>query len=103
MRDTRQFLKREREAAAESVQFSDDSLTVHLDDGRALSIPLAWYPRLLHGSPEERERFELIGDGEGIHWPALDEDISVEGLLAGRRSAESDESLSKWLKKRKRN
>jgi hypothetical protein len=91
----------EREVFAESVRFSDDSFTVHLDDGRALSIPLAWYPRLLQGTKQEREKFELIGDGEGIHWPELDEDISVEGLLAGRRSAESDASLSRWQKKRR--
>lgn len=75
-------------------------MTVSLDDGRALSVPLAWYPRLLHGSSEERENYELIGDGEGIHWPALDGDISVEGLLAGKRSAESDASLTRWLEKR---
>jgi len=75
-------------------------MTVQLDDGRALSIPLARYPRLLHGTEQERGKFELIGDGEGIHWPDLDEDISVEGLLAGRRSAESDASLSRWLEKR---
>src|SRR4051794_36322837 len=91
----------ERDVFAESVQFSNDSMMVHLDDGRALSIPLAWYPRLLHGSPRERTRFELIGDGEGIHWPDLDEDISVEGLLAGRRSAETDASLASWLEQRK--
>jgi hypothetical protein len=90
----------ERDVFAESVQFSEDSMTVHLDDGRALSVPLGWYPRLLHGSPQERQRFELIGDGEGIHWPDLDEDISVEGLLAGKRSAETDASLSRWLEKR---
>lgn len=87
----------ERDVFAESVQFSEDSMTVHLDDGRSLSVPLAWYPRLLQGTKQEREKFELIGDGEGIHWPALDEDISVEGLLAGKRSAESDASLSRWL------
>ena len=75
-------------------------MTVHLDDGRALSVPLAWYPRLLHGTTQEREKLELIGHGEGIHWPDLDEDVSVEGLLAGRRSVESDASLSRWLKKR---
>jgi len=91
----------ERDAFAESVHFSEDSLTVRLDDGRALSVPLTWYPRLLHGTPAEREAYELIGDGEGIHWPALDEDISVEGLLAGRRSAESAASLAKWIDKRK--
>jgi hypothetical protein len=91
----------EREVFAESVQFSEDSMTVHLDDGRALSVPLAWYPRLLQGTKPEREHFELIGDGEGIHWPDLDEDVSVEGLLAGKRSAESDASLSRWLQKRR--
>ena len=89
----------ERDVFAQSVVFSEDSMTVNLDDGRALSVPLAWYPRLLHGKHEEREKYELIGEGEGIHWPALDEDISVEGLLAGRRSAESDTSLSRWLDK----
>lgn len=91
----------ERDVFAESVTFSVDSMIVQLDDGRALSVPLAWYPRLLHGNQPEREQFELIGDGEGIHWPRLDEDISVEGLMAGRRSAETDASLSRWLDKRK--
>jgi hypothetical protein len=91
----------ERDVFAESISFSEDSMIVQLDDGRALSIPLAWYPRLLHGTRQEREKFELIGDGEGIHWPDLDEDISVEGLLAGRRSAESDASLARWLEKRR--
>jgi hypothetical protein len=101
LRGTRRLIEREREVVAESVHFSDDSMTVHLDDGRALSILLAWYPRLMHAAPQERKRFELIGDGEGIHWPELDEDISVEGLLAGRRSAESDASLARWLEERK--
>jgi uncharacterized protein DUF2442 len=90
----------ERDVFAKAVNFSADSLTVQLDDGRSLSIPLTWYPRLLHGTPAERARFELIGDGEGIHWPDLNEDISVEGLLAGRRSVESDQSLAKWLAQR---
>jgi len=94
-------LNTEREVFAESVEFSEDSLTVRLDDGRALSVPLAWFPRLFHGLPIERENFELIGDGEGIHWPDLDEDISIEALLAGKRSAESDVSLRRWLEKRK--
>ena len=91
----------ERDVFAESVGFSDDSLIVHLDDGRVLSVPLAWYPRLLNGTKQEREKLELIGHGEGIHWPDLDEDISVEGLIAGRRSAESDASLSRWLENRR--
>jgi Protein of unknown function (DUF2442) len=85
---------------AVSVHFSDDSVMVSLDDGRSLSVPLVWYPRLLHGSAQERLRFELIGDGEGIHWPDLDEDISIGGLLAGKRSAETDESLLRWISKR---
>jgi hypothetical protein len=91
----------ERDVFAESVKFSDDAVTVSLDDGRALTVPLAWYPRLLNGTTSEREKYQLIGDGEGIHWPDLDEDISVEGLLAGKRSAESDASLSRWLAKRR--
>lgn len=91
----------ERDVFAESVQFSDDSMTVNLDDGRSISVPLAWYPRLLHGSAQERMHFKLIGDGEGIHWPTLDEDISVEGLIAGKRSAESDASLARWLDQRR--
>ena len=90
----------ERDIFAESVYFSEDSLTVRLDDGRSLSVPLAWYPRLLHGTEAEREKYELIGEGEGIHWPELDEDISVEGLLAGRRSAESAASLAEWRQRR---
>ena len=91
----------ERDVFAKSARFADDSIIVDLDDGRTISAPLAWYPRLLHGTQLERERFELIGDGEGIHWPTLDEDLSVEGLLAGKRSAESDASLSRWLANRR--
>jgi hypothetical protein len=91
----------ERDVFAVSVQFTDDSMIVSLDDGRTLSVPFAWYPRLLHGSTAEREKYELIGNGEGIHWPDLDEDISVEGLIAGKRSAESDVSLARWLAKRR--
>ncbi len=69
---------------AVEVIFSADTFTVVLDDGRELSIPLAWFPRLLHASSGQREQWELIGRGEGLHWEALDEDISVTGLLAGR-------------------
>ncbi len=93
-------LRVEREVFAESVGFSENSMIVYLDDGRSVSVPLAWYPRLHGGTPTERENFELIGDGEGIHWPDLDEDISVEGIIAGRRSAESADSLRKWLQRR---
>jgi len=90
----------ERDVFAESVCCSDDSMTVRFDDGRSLSVPLAWYPRLLHGTTKEREQYALIGNGEGIHWPELDEDVSVDGLLAGQRSAESDASLARWLERR---
>ena len=91
----------EKDVFAQSVAFTEDAMTVFLDDGRSISVPLTWYPRLMAGRPDERERYELIGDGEGIHWPDLDEDISVDGILAGRRSAESDASLSKWLERRR--
>lgn len=84
-----------------NVVTSDDTLTVELADGRSLSVPIAWYPRLFHGSQQERENWELIGDGEGIHWPDLDEDISVEGLILGRSSGESQRSLQRWLDGRK--
>src|SRR3989304_5237636 len=92
----------ERDVFAESVCFTEDSLTVRLDDGRSLSVPLAWYPRLLESTQSERKHYELIGRGEGIHWPELDEDISVEGLLAGRQSAESAAALAKGRERRKK-
>jgi hypothetical protein len=76
-------------------------LIVELVDGRTISVPVAWYPRLAHGSASERNHWRLIGAGEGIHWPDLDEDISVEGLLAGRQSGESQASLRRWLQTRK--
>lgn len=71
---------------AESVEVTDAELIVHLLDGRRLSAPLVWFPRLLRATPEQRAKWELLGDGEGIHWPLIDEDLSVEGLLAGRPS-----------------
>jgi hypothetical protein len=77
-------LNLENDPLASDVLFSDAAFRVVLDDGRELTVPLAWFPRLLHGKPEERTHWELIGRGEGIHWPDLDEDISVAGLLAGR-------------------
>lgn len=92
----------ERDVFAVAVTVTDDALVVSLDDGRTLSTPLAWYPRLLHGTSLERANVELIAAGEGLHWPELDEDLSVEGILAGRRSAETAESLSRWLANRKR-
>ena len=90
-----------RPAQATGVVVSDDTLSVDLSDGRSVSVPLAWYPRLAHGTPAERENWRVIGQGEGIQWPDLDEDISVEGLLAGRASGESQPSLEKWLRSRK--
>lgn len=84
----------------ENVTVTEDTLTLDLADGRTISIPLAWYPRLLHGTPDERNHWEWIGDNEGIHWPELDEDISVEGVIAGRRSGESQRSLQRWLETR---
>ena len=89
-----------RETFAKSVRISDDSLAADLADGRTITVPLAWFPRLAHASPAERENWRLIAGGEGIHWPDLDEDISVESLLAGRRSGETQESLSRWLEGR---
>ena len=80
----------------------EDRLVVDLSDGRTLLVPLAWFPRLLEGTAAERRRWRLIGDGEGIHWPDLDEDISVQGLLSGCRSGESPQSLRKWLATRGR-
>ena len=71
---------------AQSVEVTDAELVVHLVDGRRLSVPLVWFPRLLRATPEQRAKWELLGDGDGIHWPLIDEDLSVEGLLAGRRS-----------------
>jgi hypothetical protein len=84
-------------AHAIKVTVTEDTLTVDLVDGRTLSVPLDWYPRLAHGTPAERDAWRLIGRGEGIHWELLDEDISVEGLLAGRASSESQASLERWL------
>jgi hypothetical protein len=86
---------------AQSVQVTDDALTVHLSDGRTISAPLVWYPRLLHGTESERNKWEFNGGGTGIHWPELDEDISVEGLILGRPSGESQKSLQRWLDARK--
>jgi hypothetical protein len=82
---------------AENVTVTEDTLAVDLSDGRTISAPLAWYPRLLHGTPDERKSWRLIGKGHGIHWDGIDEDISVEGLLTGRPSGESQESFKKWL------
>jgi hypothetical protein len=86
--------------SAQNVQVTDDALIVDLSDGRTVSVPLAWFPRLLHGTPKERNIWRLIGEGEGIHCPNLDEDISVENLLLGKPSGESQKSFKKWLEAR---
>jgi hypothetical protein len=90
----------ENEPAASAVAIADDRFTVELVDGRSLVVPLAWYPRLLHGTTAERENWHLLGDGYAIEWPDLDEHIGVEGLLAGHRSGESRESINRWLASR---
>jgi hypothetical protein len=87
-------------ARAVTVSISEDTLSVDLEDGRTVAVPLSWYPRLLHANETERLHWALIGDGEGINWPDLDEDISIDGLLSGYPSGESDRSLQKWLKSR---
>jgi hypothetical protein len=90
----------EAEPVATTVLFGGESLLVKLADGRAVTVPLTWYPRLLHGSERERAHWELIGGGTGIEWPDLDEHISVEGVIAGRRSRETPQSLERWLSSR---
>jgi hypothetical protein len=85
---------------AMNVMVTEDTLTVDLSDGRTISVPVAWFPRLLHATPEERKNWRLIGNGSGIHWHDLDEDISVENLLAGKQSGESQASFKKWLSQR---
>jgi hypothetical protein len=89
-----------RAALAQHVEVTDEAVVVDLADGRSVTVPLAWYPRLANGTPAERSRWRLIGRGEGVHWPDLDEDISVEGMLAGRPSNESQLSSQKWIKRR---
>ena len=86
--------------SATGAQVNDDTLSVDLSDGRTISVPLAWYPRLSHGTSDERDHWRLIGNGRGIHWPDLDEDISVENLLADQPSGESQTSFKRWLDQR---
>src|SRR5208282_3242220 len=86
---------------AVQVTTTEDSLAVDLSDGRTGSLPLVWYPRLLQGGPRERNNWRLIADGEGIHWPDLDEDLSVASIVLGRASGESQASLKRWLDTRK--
>ena len=85
---------------AEAVAVNENQLSVELSDGRSISAPLAWYPRILHGTPEECSNWRLVGQGTGIHWPTLDEDVSVQNLLSGQASGESQRSLKRWLAQR---
>jgi hypothetical protein len=87
-------------ASATNVEVNDESLIVDLEDGRTISVPLVWYPRLLHSTSEERNNWRLIGKGEGIHWPDLDEDISIENIVMGKASGESQQSFKRWLERR---
>src|SRR4028118_204859 len=87
----------ETEPLVIKITVTDEKVVGDLVDGRSLSVPLAWYPRLLHGSPKERDNWQLLGDGYAIEWVDLDEHIGVEGLLAGRRSSESQRSFESWL------
>lgn len=82
------------------VRVSEDTLSVDLEDGRSLSFPIGWYPRLAYGTQEERNNFQISGAGYGIHWPVLDEDIGIEGLLLGLKSSESHASFERWLQNR---
>lgn len=87
----------QRGALARDVTVTDDTLTVELLDGRTISVPLGRYPRLQYGSQSERDNWRFIGQASGIHWPDLDEDISVAGLVGGQPSQESQTSLARWL------
>ena len=89
-----------RMSEALNVLLTDDTLSVDLSDGRSISVPIAWFPRLLHSTEQERNNWRLIGRGQGIHWEDLDEDISIEGLIAGRSLVPSGSSFKKWLAKR---
>ena len=90
-----------RISKAVSLVISDAALALCLADGRTISIPLSWYPRLVHATPAERDDWRLVGDDEGIHWPSVEEDISIESLLAGKRSQERPSSFQRWLSERK--
>lgn len=95
-------LKEVEDARAVRAEITEDELTVHLEDGRTVVTPLAWYPRLIFATPEERENFRITGPGYGLHWPELDEDLSVRGMLLGRSSGEGARSLKRWKKEMQR-
>jgi hypothetical protein len=86
---------------AVNVSVTDKLLTVELSDGRKISVPTAWYPRLAHGTPAERRQWIISYSGEGLHWEALDEDISIKGLIAGLPSTENPAMIKKWMATRK--
>ena len=88
---------REASVKAIHVTVTDDTLSVDLEDGRTIAVPLGFYPRLTHGTPAERNNVQISGAGHGLHWPDLDEDVGVEGLLLGKKSTESPESFQRWL------
>ena len=87
---------------AVAVTVTDRELFIELEDGRSIAIPMEWYPRLLHGTVAERQNYQLLGDGYAIEWPDLDEHIGIEGLLAGRKSSESQRSVERWLEGRRK-
>lgn len=89
-----------RPVFGENLRVTASAFCVELFDGRTITAPLAWFPRLQHGTANERNHWRFIGRGEGIHWPDLDEDISVEGLVLGKPSGESQPSFARWLEKR---
>ena len=91
-----------RMPAVLDVAVSEETLRVELSDGRTLSVPTGWYPRLAYATDVERANWRIIGGGHGIHWHDLDEDVSLEGLLAGRASGEGQRSLRRWLERRSR-
>ena len=87
-------------ASIVDVLVTEDSLTVDLADGRSVTIPIGWYPRLSHGTPDEHANYQISGSGYGIHWPDLDEDIGVEGIILGKKSMEGPKSFERWLASR---
>lgn len=82
------------------ISIDDETLSIDLEDGRTIAVPIGWYPRLAYGTPAERANFQISGAGYGIHWPDLDEDIGIEGMLLGRKSTESQTSFQRWLERR---
>lgn len=89
-----------KEMLIQEVTVTEETLTAALSDGRVISVPLAWFPRLVHARSEERSNWRLIGHGEGVHWPDLDEDLSTENIILGQPSGESQSSLKRWLEMR---